>query len=199
MHAVPNLLWEILHPLAVSLPLARPNFPYESVFACFSLFFSGNFARNVGFSLNAIFAFLLSGGLLLIANELKNKVLTDGQFRPAHLPIHISCNCLSNTILKKPLAADRPPNQPMLFSYVEPDAFNGVLQQWLSSAKPLQKYSPGAHLFWAWASKIEAWRRENCTVYAGNGQLCNKRMNQWREASYPWNSTVPRLQMLGAW
>ena len=43
----------------------------------------------------------------------------------------------------------------------------------------------------------QACHRENCTVYAENGQLCNKGMNQQREALYPQNSTVPCLQMLG--
>ena len=38
-----------------------------------------------------------------------------------------------------------------------------MLQQWLSSAGPLQKSSLGIHLFWAGASKNEAWQRENCT------------------------------------
>ena len=47
--------------------------------------------------------------------------------------------------------------------------------------------------------KNEAWRRENCTVYAESGQLYNKGMNQRQEASYPQNSTVPRLQMLSVW
>ena len=65
----------------------------------------------------------------------------------------------------------------------------------LGSAKPLQKSSLGVHRFWAWASKKEAWRRDNCTVYAESGQLCTKGMNQWREASHPKISTVPRLQL----
>ena len=67
----------------------------------------------------------------------------------------------------------------------------------LCIAEPLQK---------SWRSSVlglgiknEAWRRENCTVYAEGGQLCNKQMNQRREASHPQNSTAPCLQMLNVW
>ena len=66
-------------------------------------------------------------------------------------------------------------------------------QQKLSSAEALFILWGGGG---AWVSKNEALRRENCTVYAKNGQLCNK---DRREALYPQNPTVPRLQMLSVW
>ena len=82
-HAIPTLLWEISHPPAVSLPFARLDLPCYSVFmAYFSLFF----ARNVVFFLNAILAFFLSGGLLLIAT--RYKVLTDGQLFSPYFSTH---------------------------------------------------------------------------------------------------------------
>ena len=48
-HAVPNLLWEISHPDALSLHLGGRDLPYYSAFQCVSACFYGNFATNVVF------------------------------------------------------------------------------------------------------------------------------------------------------
>ena len=54
----------------------------------------------------------------------------------------ISCHRKSRTILK-PLDADRHPNQPVPVSNMELDAFQGVLQQWLSCAEASEQAGGG--------------------------------------------------------